>query len=186
MSPFRSSYASTPEVAARPSSPIASSATPVFCAEAKPTTAPASVGTSASSLNRVSVRPRRSWEAASYSSRREVSASIPPRSCARSRTARPSGEVDHAADPVLGLHQLEAAVHVVEREPVGDERRDVDVAGERAPDELRHLVAALDAAERRARDAAPRDQEARHDVERLALPGHPGNRAQAPAHPRRL
>ena len=52
--------------------------------------------------------------------------------------------------------------------------------------ELRHLVAALDAAERRAAHPPAGDQEARHDVERLALAGHAGDRAQAPAHPRRL
>ncbi len=56
-------------------------------------------------------------------------------------------ERDHAADPVLLLHQLEAAVHLVEREPVRDQRRDVDLAVEPAVDELRHPVAALDAAE---------------------------------------
>ena len=38
-----------------------------------------------------------------------------------------------------------------------------------ALDELGHLVAALDAAERRARDAPAGDEEARDDVERLAL-----------------
>src|SRR5204863_4191007 len=37
-----------------------------------------------------------------------------------------SGKVDHAADPVLGLHQLEAAVDVVERQLVRDEPVDVD------------------------------------------------------------
>jgi hypothetical protein len=31
-------------------------------------------------------------------------------------------ELDHAADPVLGLHQLEAAVDLVQGEPVRDER----------------------------------------------------------------
>ena len=46
-------------------------------------------------------------------------------------------ELDHAADPVLGLHQLEAAVDVVERDPVRDERVDVDLAGEVAVDQLR-------------------------------------------------
>ena len=42
--------------------------------------------------------------------------------------ARALVEADHAADAVLRLHQLEAAVHLVEREPVRDERVDVDVA----------------------------------------------------------
>jgi hypothetical protein len=58
------------------------------------------------------------------------------------------GEVDHAADSVLSFHQLEAAIDVVERQLVGQEGVDVDLPGEIAIDELRHLVAALDAAER--------------------------------------
>ena len=37
-------------------------------------------------------------------------------------------ELDHAADPVLVVHQLEAVVDLVERDPVRDERVDVDVA----------------------------------------------------------
>ena len=80
-------------------------------------------------------------------------------------------ESNHAADAVLRLHQLEAAVDVVERDPVGDQRVDVDVAGERSDRPAGHLVAALDAAERRAGDAPAGDEEARHDVERLALAG---------------
>ena len=46
----------------------------------------------------------------------------------RPRRCAPSVERDHAADPVLGLHQLEAAVDLVEREPVVDQRVDVDLA----------------------------------------------------------
>ena len=63
---------------------------------------------------------------------------------------------EHAADAVLGLHQLEAAVDFVEREAVRDERVDVDLAGEVALDQLGHVVAALDPAERRARTPAGR------------------------------
>ena len=88
---------------------------------------------------------------------------------------------DHAADPVLGLHQLEAAVDLVEGERVRDERLDVDLAGQPAVDQLRDLVAALDAAERGAGDAAAGDQEARDDVERLALAGDAGDRARGPS-----
>ena len=66
------------------------------------------------------------------------------------------------------------------------ERVHVDLAREVAVDELGHLVAALDAAEGRARHAPARDQEARDDVERLALAGHAGDRAEPPAHARRL
>jgi hypothetical protein len=43
-------------------------------------------------------------------------------------------ELDHAADAVLGLHQLEAAVDFVERDPVRDERVEVDLAGQVAVD----------------------------------------------------
>ena len=98
----------------------------------------------------------------------------------------PRVEPDHAADAVLRLHQLEAAVDLVERERVRDERIDVDVSREVALDQLRHLLAALDAAERRAADAPAGDQQPRHDVERLTLAGHAGDRAQAPPHARRL
>src|SRR5579884_1552445 len=87
-----------------------------------------------------------------------------------------------AADAVLALHQLEAAVDLVERQRVRDERFDVDVAGEPALDELRDAVAALDAAEGRAGDAASGDQVARHDVQRLALPRDADHRREAPAH----
>src|SRR6266516_4688497 len=55
-----------------------------------------------------------------------------------------------------------------------------------AIDQLRHLVAALDAAERRAGDAATGDQEARHDFEHLALARDAADRREAPAHPGRL
>src|SRR3954469_25002223 len=58
----------------------------------------------------------------------------------------PRSELDHASDAVLVVHQLEAAVDLVERDPVRDERIDVEVAVEVALDELRDLVAAFDAA----------------------------------------
>ena len=106
--------------------------------------------------------------------------------CGFSDESAPTSRSDHAADAVLGLHQLEAAVDLVERQRVRDERRDVEPPVERQADELRHLVAALDAAERRAADAAAGDQVPRHDVERLALAGDAGDRAEAPAHARRL
>src|SRR5215207_3768769 len=81
-------------------------------------------------------------------------------------------ESDDRPDPVLRLHQLEPAVDFVERQLVREERLDVEVAGEPAVDQPRHLVAALEATERRAGDAPPRDQIARDDVERLAPAGH--------------
>src|SRR4051812_10421352 len=97
-----------------------------------------------------------------------------------------SGELYDRADPVLVVHQLEALVDLVERDAVADERRHVDVAVEGALHELRDLVAALDAAEGRARHAAARDQVARDDVQRLPLAGYAGDGAQAPAHARGL
>ncbi len=68
----------------------------------------------------------------------------PARDAARARLV----EADDAADAVLGFHQLEAPVDFVERERVRQERCDVDLAREPAIHELRHLVAALDPAER--------------------------------------
>src|SRR3954468_7042838 len=100
------------------------------------------------------------------------------------RPSYPRSEFDHAADPVLGLHQLEAVVDVVERDAVGDEGVDVDVAVQIALHEPGDLVAALDAAERGAGHAPAGDEQARDDVQRLALAGHAGHGAQAPAHAR--
>src|SRR3954453_19039087 len=85
------------------------------------------------------------------------------------------GELDHGADSVLRLHQLEAAVDVVKRDPVGDERVDVDLARHVAVDELRHALAPLDAAERRPGDPATGDEQPRDDVERLPFSGHTGD-----------
>src|SRR5262249_34433042 len=95
-------------------------------------------------------------------------------------------ELDHASDAVLRVHQLEPAVDLVERDPVRDERIDVDVAVEVALDELRDLVAALDAAEARAAHAPALDQGAGDDAGRLPLAGAARARAQAPAHARGL
>src|ERR1700754_5073332 len=69
-----------------------------------------------------------------------------------------SVELDHAADPILGLHQIKAAVDFVQRDLVGDERLDVDLARQRLVDEHRHLVAPLDAAERGPGEAPAGDQ----------------------------
>ena len=95
-------------------------------------------------------------------------------------------KLDHAPDPVLRFHQLEATVHLVERDAMRDERVGVDLAGEPALDERRDAVASLHAAERRAGDPPAGDQVARHDVERLAFAGDARDRAQAPAHARRF
>jgi hypothetical protein len=57
-------------------------------------------------------------------------------------------KLDHAADAVLGLHQLEAVVDLVEGDPVGDEGVDVDLPLHVEIDELRHAIAAFDASER--------------------------------------
>src|SRR5262249_54841531 len=102
------------------------------------------------------------WRTRSASEKRLRSVCIP--------YAYPGLELDHASDAVLGLHQLEAAVDVIELDAVRDERVDVDVAVQVALDELRHLVVALHAAERRAGHAPAGDQKARDDVERLPLP----------------
>src|SRR5438034_7048172 len=80
----------------------------------------------------------------------------PPAETAR----RVSRELDHAADAVLCLHQLEAAVDLVELEPVREERLNVDVACKPAFDELRDLRSSLDATERGAGDAPAGDEEA--------------------------
>jgi hypothetical protein len=64
------------------------------------------------------------------------------------RAARPpSGEGDHAPDPVLRLHQVKAAVDVVERDLVRNEGLEVELAVEIQLHQLGNLIAALDAAE---------------------------------------
>src|SRR5919108_2917754 len=95
-------------------------------------------------------------------------------------------EDDHAADAVLRLHQLEAAVDLVQRERVRDERIHVELAVEPSLDKAWHAVAALHAAEGRAGDPAAGDEVARDDVERLALARDAAHRGEAPAHPSRL
>jgi hypothetical protein len=67
-----------------------------------------------------------------------------------------SGEGEHAADPVLALHQLKALVDLVKRQAVGDEGIDVEPAVEIELHELGHLVAALDPAETTSRRSAGR------------------------------
>src|SRR4051795_1571595 len=54
-------------------------------------------------------------------------------------------QLDHAPDAVLVVHQVEALVDLVERDAVRDEGVDVEIAVEVALDELRDLVATLDA-----------------------------------------
>src|SRR5438552_3070450 len=84
------------------------------------------------------------------------------------------------------LHQLEAAVDVIERDPMRDERVGVDVAVQVTLDEQRHLIASLDTAERRAGNPPARDQEAGDNLEHLAPPGDARDGAETPAHPCRL
>src|SRR5688500_18631828 len=78
---------------------------------------------------------------------------------------RPPSEGDHAADAVLVVHEVEPAVDLVEAQAVGDEGVDVDVARQVAVDQLGHLQAALDAAERRALHPAALHEEPRHDLQ---------------------
>src|SRR5215203_2178455 len=89
-------------------------------------------------------------------------------------------ERNHAADAVLGLHQLETAIYIVQRQPVRDERVDVDLAGEPAVDEPRDVGSPLDAAERGSGDTPACDEHSRDDVERLALAGDAAQRREAP------
>ena len=63
-----------------------------------------------------------------------------------------------------------------------DERVHVDVAAQVELDQLGHLVASLDAAERGPAHPPPGDEQSGDDVERLALARHAGHRAHAPSH----
>ena len=67
-------------------------------------------------------------------------------------SARPGGvpttrrsKLDHRADAVLSLHELEGVVGLVESQAVADQRRDVELACKPAVHELGHLVTAFHA-----------------------------------------
>src|SRR4029079_2785400 len=99
-------------------------------------------------------RPRATWSGSSQH---------------RSASASPASERDHAAAPVLTIHQLEAALHVVEGHTVREERVDVDLACEPAVDELRHLRPTLHNTRTRPRAPPAGDEESGDDLERLPL-----------------
>src|SRR5262249_5067578 len=109
-----------------------------------------------------------------------------PRRTSRRGCRCSRAEVDHTADPILRLHQVEAAVDLVETQTMTEQGLDVDLAAEPAVDELRYLGAPLDAAERRPGHAAPGDQEAWDDLEQLALARDPAQRREPPGLARRL
>ena len=79
-----------------------------------------------------------------------------------------------------------ARVDVVQRHAVAEHAVDVELAVHPQLHEPGHLAAALDAAEGRAGDAAAGDQEARHDLEQLALAGDADHRREPPGLARRL
>src|SRR6185503_13534468 len=88
---------------------------------------------------------------------------------------------DDAADRVAAMHEVEALVDAGERQRVRDEIVDVDLLLHVPVDDLRHLGAALDAAEGRALPDA-----AGHELERprrdlLPRPRHADDDAHAPA-----
>src|SRR5688572_4040714 len=58
-------------------------------------------------------------------------------------------KADHGADRLAGVHQFERLVDAFQRQFVGDERIEVDLAAHRLLDQARQLRAALDAAEGR-------------------------------------
>ena len=64
----------------------------------------------------------------------------------------------HAADRFAGVHEVEALVDFVERQGVGDEIVDVDLALHVPVDDSRHLGPALGAAEGGAAPDAPGDE----------------------------
>jgi hypothetical protein len=87
----------------------------------------------------------------------------------------------HAADALARVHQVEALVDLVEREHVGDHRVDLDLAVHVPVDDLRHVGAALGAAERRAAPVAAGDQLERPGGDLLAGFGDADDDAGAPA-----
>src|SRR6266576_5202496 len=127
---------------------------------------------------RVPARPARRFRPRAFSG---APAPAAPPSPPAETVCRASRELDHAADAVLCLHQLEATVDVVQREPVRGERLDVDLACKPAFHELRDLRPPLDAAERAADDAPAGDEEARYYLQHFSLAGDAAHGGQAPS-----
>src|SRR6185312_11406341 len=65
---------------------------------------------------------------------------------------------DDAPDALTVMHQLEAAIDVLEPQGVGDHRIDLQLAGHVPVDDLRHVGAATGAAEGRAHPFAAGDE----------------------------
>src|SRR5215218_9260692 len=87
----------------------------------------------------------------------------------------------HRADALAGVHQVEALVDLLERQRVGDHQVDRDLPVHVPVDDLRHVGAALSAAERSAAPVAPGDQLKRARGDLLARLGDADDHAGAPA-----
>src|SRR3546814_10668541 len=88
---------------------------------------------------------------------------------------------DDAADALARVHQVEALVDVFQPHDVGDHRVDLDLALHIHVDNLRHVGAALRAAERGAAPVAPGDEPERTRRNLLARHGDADDARGAPA-----
>src|ERR1700761_6513548 len=88
---------------------------------------------------------------------------------------------DDGADALACVHEVEALVDLLQAHDVGDHRVDLDFAGHIHVDDLRHVGAALGAAERGAAPVAPGDELERPRRDLLARFRNPDDDRGAPA-----
>src|SRR5581483_2938287 len=95
--------------------------------------------------------------------------------CAHQPSANEASIDDDAADRFALMHELEAAVDLVERERMGDERVDLDLPLHVPVDDLGHVAASARAAESGAFPDAPSDQLERPRLDLLPRAGDANN-----------
>src|SRR5690606_10898792 len=161
------------------------------------TTCACSFGASKSSGRRTSACTRATPGSAHrrVASARPTSPLAPAKSATRPRASWPlpspacmaaTSVMDDGADRLALVHQVEGLVDALQRQGVGDERRELDVAAHRVLDHARQLAAALDPAEGGAQPLAPGHQLERPRADLLARASHADDHALAPAAVRAL
>jgi hypothetical protein len=93
----------------------------------------------------------------------------------------PIRELDHGADRLAGVHEIEGLVDALERQLVRDQRVDLDPLVHVPVDDLRHVGATAGAAEGRALPHPTGDELERPGRDLLARARHADDHAHAPA-----
>src|SRR6478752_3387712 len=105
---------------------------------------------------------------------------VPPKQAWDSMRCIAGSEPDHGADRLSRMHELERFVDALQRQLVGDEGIQRDLAAHRLRDHARQLRAPLDAAERRAAPDAPGHQLERPRADLLPGAGDTDDHRLAP------